>query len=138
MKLSWQQSGGTDHELIWASVGLALLLASALLPVDAILRIAGYACPFRAMTGLPCVMCGGTRAWVAMGALHLRSAFALNPLAALGWCATAAFVPYGLFVSLTRRRRLRITRVSGTERALLGVSLALVLVANWAYVLASR
>jgi hypothetical protein len=41
-------------------------------------------CVLRALTGIPCPLCGGTTAAVDVGRGHLLSGFAASPLAVLG------------------------------------------------------
>jgi hypothetical protein len=49
----------------------------------------GVLCPWRALTGLPCPLCGGTTVFIEFGAGHpVRGAFA-NPLALTGAIAVA-------------------------------------------------
>jgi len=43
----------------------------------------GYACPFRALTGLPCATCGMTRAFVRLAHGDLSGAVGASPLGAL-------------------------------------------------------
>jgi len=44
----------------------------------------GLPCPFRAITGWDCPLCGGTRMGVALLHGDVRSAFLFNPLALIG------------------------------------------------------
>ena len=44
----------------------------------------GLPCPFRAMTGWDCPLCGGTRMGAALLHGDVQSAFMLNPLALIG------------------------------------------------------
>lgn len=53
-------------------------------------------CPFKAVTGLPCPACGSGRASAALAAFDLPSAFASNPLFALG---ALVFFVGGLFAA---------------------------------------
>jgi hypothetical protein len=54
-----------------ALLGAAPLLAGAAIPRAAVSGDAAL-CPFRALTGLPCPLCGATRAFVAFGHLDAR------------------------------------------------------------------
>jgi len=135
MRLSWGPRDGVDHELIWGTVGLALVAAAMLLPVDKVLNAMGYRCPFRTLIGLPCPSCYGTRAWMAMSHLRFADGFALNPLAALACCAAALFAPYGLTSSLTNANRLRVAELGRPVRLAVGVLLVLVVLTNWLYLL---
>lgn len=44
----------------------------------------GFVCPFKAVTGWDCPLCGGTRLGAALLHLDLAAAFAYNPLVLLG------------------------------------------------------
>jgi hypothetical protein len=64
-----------ERELRVASGGmLAIAAAWPLLPVHP-----GVACPFRALTGVPCPLCGMTRAVVAAAHGHAGASLAFNP-----------------------------------------------------------
>src|SRR3954464_5836892 len=88
-------------------------------------------CPFRALTGLPCPLCGGTRAfaWVARGDagfLHYNAFWVV---------VGVAMVFAGLFVLATRRQFLDgLTRTP--RRALL--TFGVLGAAGWAYALVER
>jgi hypothetical protein len=43
------------------------------------------ACPLKTFTGLPCPSCGATRTALALARLDVPAAFAVSPLATLGW-----------------------------------------------------
>jgi hypothetical protein len=44
----------------------------------------GTLCPLRALTGVPCPLCGGTTVFVELGAAHAAKALAANPFVLLG------------------------------------------------------
>jgi hypothetical protein len=124
---------------------LALLTAAAVVALAAILRVPAMAalaasgpaiglvaCPWRMLTHLPCPGCGGTRAFLRLGALDLPGAFAASPLvtaAALGAVlggALAVVAPGttdrilargGRFLG-TRRGRLALAAVLAAQMAL--------------------
>ena len=133
MKLQWTYRGSVDHELLWGSIGLLIIIGAAVVPLDRL----GLRCPFLALTGLPCPTCGGTRAVLAMSHLRFAEGFCLNPLVAAGWVCAALLVPYAAVVCLAGRRRLRATDVTDRERRLVALLLLVLLLANWACVIAA-
>jgi hypothetical protein len=135
LKLELREKGSVDHELIWGGIGLAAVAASAFLPLLDLIEYTGYRCPFRFLTGLPCPTCGATRAFVAMGALRLREAFALNPLAAAFWVFTVLYVLYAFATLALGLRRVRITNVGKWERRIAVAAVCLLLTLNWAYMI---
>jgi hypothetical protein len=135
MKLQLTRPAGVDHELIWGLVAAAFLAVSVLLPVDRLLEGSGYRCPFRALLGVPCPTCGGTRAVAAMGRLEFGRGFAANPLVALAWCGAVLFVPYAAVVVVGGMRRIRLTGLSARDRLLLRALAVGALLTNWAYLI---
>jgi hypothetical protein len=84
----------TDHELIWTAVavasGVVAWIASAWgVPVTV------PACVFKAITGWPCLTCGGTRALRALAGLDVAAAWRLNPLVTAVAAAWSAYAVYG-------------------------------------------
>jgi len=55
----------------------------------------GTLCPFRAVTGVPCPLCGGTTVFIELGAAHPGKALAASPFVLLGALGLAA-APLGL------------------------------------------
>ena len=80
-------------DLRLTTAGAAPLAAGALLPVAAVSGD-GIWCPFRAATGLPCPLCGATRAFVLAG--HGDGAFL--DFGAVWVAVAAALVVAGLLV----------------------------------------
>ena len=121
------------HEAIWAPIALLAFLAARFVPWN---RLDFLVCPFHLLTGLPCLSCGGTRAFVALAHLDAASAFAMNPLAAAVGLAGAAYVVHATGVALGRWKpwRPRLASVP-LRRALRGAALAAV-AGNWAYLIA--
>jgi len=79
------------HALALACVASSLLVASALLPLDAP-PLALLFCPFRAATGLPCLGCGATHAFHFAVRGELLLALSWSPLATFAAFAGAVHV----------------------------------------------
>ena len=93
------------------------------------------ACPFHALTGLPCPTCGTTRALAALSGGRLAAALTWNPLAAV---AAVSCVLAGLTSATRRVAGLEAFRLETTpgERAAVRVAAVLLVGANWAYLVA--
>ena len=93
----------------------------------------GLPCPFRAMTGWDCPLCGGTRMGAALLHGDLLSALMLNPLALIGlltlgvlgslWVVEAAGGPA---VRLPRPLAERLRRVRANQWLVVGLAVAVV------------
>jgi len=87
-------------------------------------------CLFRAVTGIPCPTCGGTRALLALARLDIPAALAWNPLVTLG---ALVFVLGGV-VALARAFGGRGVP-DGPPPRWAGAAAGLAFVANWAFVI---
>jgi len=119
---------------IAAAILAALGLAAALLPT---IEGSPVICPFRAVTGLPCPTCGMVRTTHLIFQGRLREALAVNPFDAL---FLVGAIPAALGLWAANRLRgisLRI-ELSRRERLAAWVTLAVLVAANWAYVLATQ
>jgi hypothetical protein len=93
------------------------------------------ACPFRALTGLPCLSCGTTRTAVALLGGRPLDALATNPLAA---AAGIAFIVGGLVAPIWAALRLPVPRLAVRPTRSLRLALVLLLLADWAWLIARR
>src|ERR1700694_1933942 len=101
MQLSWRRvaPNETDQELLWLSVSLGGLAAAAGWTA---LHLPWPHCVFLAITGHPCVGCGGTRAAVQFFHGNFLAAWQWNPLAYIFLCGVAVFDIYAAIVLLLR------------------------------------
>ena len=122
------RAGGLPLGAIFLGIGVAGAAAVALLGLD---RLPIVVCTFRAVTGLPCLTCGATRAAARLFFGDVAGAFAMNPLMTAG---ALALVPWGLadLALLARGRALSLEVAPPAAWVLRGLALAAV-VANWAY-----
>jgi Protein of unknown function (DUF2752) len=109
-----------------ASIGLLFGLRTMHLP--------GIVCSFKLVTGLPCLTCGGTRATWRLLALDPAGALAMNPLAAIGVVAIAAWAAADVAL-LPRGSALRLT-LSPRAAHVVRFGAVAALFANWAYLIA--
>ena len=96
-----------DHELIWAWVTIVSAVLSSIWLTR--LGLPPLVCPFHALTGLPCLTCGATRALAALLRGDLAGSLRSNPIACAGAAAAALYVPYALAVTCLHLQRLRFT-----------------------------
>lgn len=98
-----------EYGLVYGILGILVLIAARLLPLSSI----PFACPFKAITGIPCPTCGSTRAFMYFAHLDIVGAFSINPLIStliilgivlLFYSLSAFFLsPLSLSIKLNRR-----------------------------------
>lgn len=121
-----------DAEFLW----LGILGGGGLLSVAwLILGLPTPHCLFRAVTGLPCLTCGGTRCARFLLTGHPDVALGWNPLVFFGIVLSAAFVAYAAVVVVFRLPRLRIRFDSPREADIARVAVAAVVMVNWIYLI---
>jgi hypothetical protein len=124
--------GETNHELLWLSVSSG---GVALAAMWLALRLPWPICLFHVLTGHPCLTCGATRSAVAFFHAHFLTAFQWNPLAFVFYCALSLFNVYALAVILMHWPRLRIARLTASERTFIRGSIMALFALNWVYLL---
>lgn len=129
-----------DYELLWGMLGVVLLVAAWTWPLWR--ETFSSACPMKSLFGIPCMLCGGTRAMHALTHGNIAEAVAMNPLVAVFSMALTAYAPYALAVALwPGAKRLRLARDAGIVRSRRDVAIrvgaACLLAANWAYLILS-
>jgi len=114
--------------------GLAVAAGSAVwaLGLD---RLPVTLCMFKALTGLPCPTCGSTRVLGHLAAGDLIGAVLLNPLAALASAGLVAWAVSDLVLAPSGRSLA--VRVSPGTASMLRWGVAVVLVLNWVWLVAS-
>jgi hypothetical protein len=124
-----------DHELVWFLVSLGGFLG---LMVWFAARLPTPGCPFRSLTGLPCLTCGATRSAYQFLHGHFAASFLFNPLAFVTYCGLIIFDIYAFVVLITGSPRFRLVKFSHAEKLLLRWAAVLLLASNWIYLLTAR
>jgi hypothetical protein len=122
--------GETDHELLWGAVGLAT--AAVALLAWATGAVVLPPCVFKAVTGVPCMTCGSTRAIAALAAGEVLAAVRWNPLTVAAVLAAVVYVPYAALTGVAGARRVRLRLASHDWRLLRGAALV-TLAATWVF-----
>lgn len=131
VKLRWKENSPPQMPgPAFALLALTLLLAARFLPVE----LLAPACQFKSLSGLPCVGCGSTRAFVRFVHGDFIAALQLNPLGTLLAVSSVLLVLYtALRFTVLRRRPVFIA--SPGLRTLLRRSAMAFLAINWIYLL---
>lgn len=137
MRLHWRRlaPGEVDHELIWL---LVTVTAAAMAALWLALHLPWPRCGFLALTGVPCLTCGATRAGVAFLHGSFVEAWRLNPLVSVALAAVAVYDLYALAVLVSRGPRARISLTQPRGRRVVITALVVLAVANWTYVVATN
>ena len=128
------QPGDVDHELLWTAVG-GLVAGTGWAALRAHGPLVLARCVFKAVTGLPCLTCGATRALEAIAAGRLLGALWLNPVVtalAFGWTAYAA---YGLGAMIGAWPRAAV-RLDARECTAVRAIAAAAMLTGWAFLVA--
>lgn len=135
MTTAWRRLEATepDHELIWSSVTIVSTLIAALWITR--LGLPPVQCPFHALTGLPCLTCGATRALAALLRGDFLGSALSNPIVIAGAAAAALYVPYALTVTWFQLPRLRLRLDAREQSAVRWLTLVLAVVL-WSYLVA--
>jgi hypothetical protein len=122
--------GATPLGAIFLACGLVIAAAVGLLHLD---HLPVTFCAFKAVTGLPCMTCGTTRAFARLYRLDLPGAVTMNPLSA---AVALALVPWGLVdLVLLPRGRALVLEISRGLAPFVRVTAVALVFANWAYLI---
>jgi hypothetical protein len=137
MRLVWRRvpSGKFNHELVWLALSVGALVGGA---IWLTLGLPWPRCPFLAITGFPCMTCGGTRCTIAILHGDFWTAWRWNPLAFVVLCGVAAFDLYAIVVLVGRGPRLRIVDWAAAEKNATRIAVIALIALNWIYLLTHR
>jgi len=132
-RVSWEQLSVVEAPML--AFLLIVFAIAALVTPEFELKASGvsipilYFCPFFAATGIPCLFCGMTRSFLAMGSLDLGGAFSFHPLGPALFVSLVCLA-MALIVSLVMRRRIRISVSRALRRRLIAGG-TLLLLSTW-------
>jgi hypothetical protein len=118
----------------------AILAACALVAIGTIAvlhldRLPFSLCVFKAVTGLPCMTCGTTRALARLARLDLAGALSMNPLVTL---ATLTLLPWAAAdLALLPRGRVLSLELSPAAARVARIAAVAAVLANWAWLVAA-
>lgn len=122
-----------DHELLWSSMGLMLLLLIGLWA--RFMPVPDLGCMFKTITGYPCVSCGFTRSALALAAGDMWLAVRMNPLLVLIAVAWLMYIPYGFAAffmpNIVPRWRLQLDKPGDLNKIRWVVGLTLAAIWAW-------
>lgn len=127
-------------EIEWIALGLGVAAAIAAWTFPLWQPFYAVECPLKELVGIPCALCGATRAVHAWACGRLFEAIAFNPLAAIAAGGATLYLPYAAFCVAARpMQRLRLTGLgAGASPAMrwsLRGALAASILLNWAYLI---
>lgn len=131
--VNWQALGVVELPLL--ALLLLVFAISVLVSPDFVMRASGaelpllYVCPFFALTGIPCLFCGMTRSFMAMGNLELSQSFTFHPLGPALFVLLAGLAA-ALMVSVVTRQRIRLLISPALRRNLIAGG-SFLLLAAW-------
>ncbi|MFQ5669206.1 MAG: DUF2752 domain-containing protein [Acidobacteriota bacterium] len=128
--------GSREPEILWGSVGGFLLVAGLAAARTRAWMALAPGCVLKAVTGVPCPTCGGTRAALALAGGHPLAALGWNPLVGAGLMALALYVPYAWLVTAGRLPPLRTGWLRPPMPVWLRGTMAGIVLADWVYLLA--
>jgi len=131
--VKWRTMTSSEHQLAWIWGGLVLATV-ALSPLWIHLAPMLRPCVFREVTGIPCPSCGTTRGVLALIDGRPLEALTLNPLMAAGF---AAFLAGGVIAPIWAWRVGQVPNIEHPVPMWLRVSIVLVIIANWIWVVIS-
>jgi hypothetical protein len=123
-----------DHERLWLSVALAGAALVVLWMAAGHEELPRVICPFRHLTGIPCVTCGGTRALLALTRGDVQAAFVWNPLVTLAGIGAMVFLLYAAIVTTLRAPRVRV-RLADRDRFVFNAAAWAAIAGNWVFLI---
>jgi hypothetical protein len=130
MRIENNSSPPSPIHLIWGAIAICAIIAAGF--VTYFMRDLPV-CPFKALTGYPCLTCGGTRCLAEMAHLSLWQGFKFNPFI---WLTVVGMIAFSLLVALgfLFKRGIAIT-LSENEKKAIRFSIIALMAINWIYLI---
>jgi hypothetical protein len=130
LKYRLEKNTPSPIHLIWGPIAIIAVIAAGF--------VAHYfhglpACPFKVLTGYPCLTCGGTRCLAEMAHLSLWESFKYNPfvwLTVIGMIAFSLIAAFGILF----KRRFSIT-LTESEKKVIRIAIIALMAINWIYLI---
>ena len=124
--------GAVPVGAILAACAIATLGLLAVLPLD---HLPFSLCVFKAVTGVPCLTCGTTRALARLARLDVVGALAMNPLVTAG---VLLLVPWAAAdLALLPGRRALVLELSPAAARVARIAVVAAALLNWAWLVAA-
>lgn len=124
--------GERDEELLWGGIlGTSGLFIACWIECG----LPTPLCPFHAITGIPCPSCGITRGLFTLLHGDPRTAFLFNPLGLIALLGLAIYLVYAVIVVVVDLPRLRRHPLSSTQKMIARMSVVILVVINWIYLI---
>jgi hypothetical protein len=130
--LNKRKTGEIDYGIIYGGLSIIVLFVGSTMPVFSLIP----SCTFRMLTGIPCPTCGATRSVVALAGGNVAASFMMNPLTALCLLAGTLIFLYSLTCLAFDLPKINLL-LSSKEEIALKASVIILLLAQWAYLIAT-
>jgi hypothetical protein len=127
-----RKTGEIDYGIIYGGLSIIVLFVGSTMPVFSLIP----SCTFRMLTGIPCPTCGATRSVVALARGNVAASFMMNPLTALCLLAGTLIFLYSLTCLAFDLPKINLL-LSSKEEIALKASVIILLLAQWAYLIAT-
>jgi hypothetical protein len=116
--------------LIWGAIAIAAIIVTGFV-AQQLPNLS--ACPFKVLTGYPCLTCGGTRCLSEMAHLSLWESFKYNPFV---WLTVIGMIVFSLIVAfgILFKRGFSVTLTENEKKAI-RIAIITLMAVNWIYLI---
>jgi hypothetical protein len=130
MKIRFSNSTPSPAHLIWGFIAIGAIFVAGF--------VHGYfhnlpECPFKVITGYPCLTCGGTRCLAEMSYLSLWESFEFNPFI---WVTVIGMIGFSIYVAIALIFKKSISiSMSPREEKAVRIAIISLMAINWIYLI---